>query len=289
MRQFLLTKGTYASGNDMSAIADGAVGFYSLVNGQPTLDSDGSKVKKGEAMIVVGRPKEKGGNIVIPFYNKNFSWNKMTHQAATKFNASITIPTITDLGDYTIVIAKKGVQFNERNKWTSTVNVKSTATTASQVAEELGKRIKYFASTLGIEASVSESTITIKGLNDGDDFAVFGAENMFNVQAVYATRGSKGIADANYIADLADKACADAGIEYTYRPEYIYMYPGYPLNPLAGDPSSDPGYVVYTIRFAEPRKTKTTDEVVNQIVQIAMPSDATAVTDIEAVLAGIEA
>ena len=67
------------------------------------------------------------------------------------------------------------------------------------------------------------------------------------------------------------------------------MYPGYPLNPLAGDPSSDPGYVVYTIRFAEPRKTKTTDEVVNQIVQIAMPKTATAITDIEAVLAGIEA
>ena len=95
-----------------------------MVDGQPTLDKNGSKVKKGEAMIVVGRPKEKGGNIVIPFYNKNFSWNKMTYQEASKFNASITVPTITDLGDYTIVIAKKGVQFNERNKWTSTVNVK---------------------------------------------------------------------------------------------------------------------------------------------------------------------
>ena len=61
------------------------------------------------------------------------------------------------------------------------------------------------------------------------------------------------------------------------------------MNPLAGDPSTDKGYIVYTIRFAEPRKTKTTDEVVNQIVQIAMPASASATTDIEAVLAGIEA
>lgn len=288
MRQFLLTKGTYASGNDMSAIADGAVGFYSLVNGQPTLDSDGSKVKKGEAMIVVGRPKEKGGNIVIPFYNKNFSWNKMTHQASTKFNASITIPAINELGEYTIIICKKGVQFNERNKWTSSYNVKSLNDTPSDVAAAIEKGIKNFAPNLGISSSVSGETISITGLNDAVDFEILGADNLFGL-TITQTHATKGYADAAWISDLADKACADAGIEYTYRPEYIYMYPGYPLNPLAGDPSSDPGYVVYTIRFAEPRKTKTTDEVVNQIVQIAMPKTATAITDIEAVLAGIEA
>lgn len=288
MRQFLLTKGTYASGNDMSAIADGAVGFYSLVNGQPTLDSDGSKVKKGEAMIVVGRPKEKGGNIVIPFYNKNFSWNKMTHQASTKFNASIKIPSITELGEYTIIICKKGVQFNERNKWTSSYNVKSLNDTPDTVAAAIEKGIKNFAHNLGISSSVSGDTISITGLNDAVDFEILGADNLFGL-TITQTHATKGYADAAWISDLADKACADAGIEYTYRPEYIYMYPGYPLNPLAGDPSSDPGYVVYTIRFAEPRKTKTTDEVVNQIVQIAMPETATAITDIEAVLAGIEA
>ena len=288
MRQFLLTKGTYASGNDMSAIAEGAIGFYYNNNGVPTLDTDGTHVKKGEAMIVLGRSAANGGNVVIPFYNKNFSWNKMTHQASTKFNASITIPAITELGEYTIIICKKGVQFNERNKWTSSYNVKSLNNTPDDVAAAIEKGIKNFAHNLGISSSVSGATISITGLNDAVDFEILGADNLFGL-TITQTHATKGYADAAWISDLADKACADAGIEYTYRPEYIYLYENYPLNPLAQQNTTDPGYIVYTIRFAEPRRTKTTDEVINQIVQIAMPKTATAVTDIETVLGGIEA
>ena len=288
MRQFLLTKGTYASGNDMSAIAEGAIGFYYNNDGVPTLDTDGTHVKKGEAMIVLGRSAANGGNVVIPFYNKNFSWNKMTHQASTKFNASITIPAITELGEYTIIICKKGVQFNERNKWTSSYNVKSLNDTPDDVAAAIEKGIKNFAHNLGISSSVSGATISITGLNDAVDFEILGADNLFGL-TITQTHATKGYADAAWISDLADKACADAGIEYTYRPEYIYLYENYPLNPLAQQNTTDPGYIVYTIRFAEPRRTKTTDEVINQIVQIAMPKTATAVTDIETVLGGIEA
>ena len=288
MRQFLLTKGTYASGNDMSAIAEGAIGFYYNNNGVPTLDTDGTHVKKGEAMIVLGRSAANGGNVVIPFYNKNFSWNKMTHQASTKFNASITIPAITELGEYTIIICKKGVQFNERNKWTSSYNVKSLNDTPDDVAAAIEKGIKNFAHNLGISSSVSGATISITGLNDAVDFEILGADNLFGL-TITQTHATKGYADAAWISDLADKACADAGIEYTYRPEYIYLYENYPLNPLAQQNTTDPGYIVYTIRFAEPRRTKTTDEVVNQIVQIAMPKTAAAATDIETVLGGIEA
>ena len=288
MRQFLLTKGTYASGNDMSAIAEGAIGFYYNNDGVPTLDTDGTHVKKGEAMIVLGRSAANGGNVVIPFYNKNFSWNKMIHQASTKFNASITIPAITELGEYTIIICKKGVQFNERNKWTSSYNVKSLNDTPDDVAAAIEKGIKNFAHNLGISSSVSGATISITGLNDAVDFEILGADNLFGL-TITQTHATKGYADAAWISDLADKACADAGIEYTYRPEYIYLYENYPLNPLAQQNTTDPGFIVYTIRFAEPRRTKTTDEVVNQIVQIAMPKTATAVTDIETVLGGIEA
>ena len=288
MRQFLLTKGTYASGNDMSAIAEGAIGFYYNNDGVPTLDTDGTHVKKGEAMIVLGRSAANGGNVVIPFYNKNFSWNKMTHQASTKFNASIKIPSITELGEYTIIICKKGVQFNERNKWTSSYNVKSLNDTPDDVAAAIEKGIKNFAHNLGISSSVSGATISITGLNDAVDFEILGADNLFGL-TITQTHATKGYADAAWISDLADKACADAGIEYTYRPEYIYLYENYPLNPLAQQNTTDPGYIVYTIRFAEPRRTKTTDEVVNQIVQIAMPKTADAATTIETILGGIEA
>ena len=288
MRQFLLTKGTYASGDDMSAIAEGAIGFYYNNDGVPTLDTDGTHVKKSEAMIVLGRSAANGGNVVIPFYNKNFSWNKMTHQASTKFNASIKIPSITELGEYTIIICKKGVQFNERNKWTSSYNVKSLNDTPDNVAAAIEKGIKNFAHNLGISSSVSGDTISITGLNDAVDFEILGADNLFGL-TITQTHATKGYADAAWISDLADKACADAGIEYTYRPEYIYLYENYPLNPLAQQNTTDPGFIVYTIRFAEPRRTKTTDEVVNQIVQIAMPKTADAATTIETILGGIEA
>ena len=212
----------------------------------------------------------------------------MIHQASTKFNASITIPAITELGEYTIIICKKGVQFNERNKWTSSYNVKSLNDTPNDVAAAIEKGIKNFAHNLGISSSVSENTISITGLNDAVDFEILGADNLFGL-TITQTHATKGYADAAWISDLADKACADAGIEYTYRPEYIYLYENYPLNPLAQQNTTDPGYIVYTIRFAEPRRTKTTDEVVNQIVQIAMPKTADAATTIETVLGGIEA
>ena len=160
--------------------------------------------------------------------------------------------------------------------------------TPDDVAAAIEKGIKNFAHNLGISSSVSGATISITGLNDAVDLGILGVDDLFGVTITH-THATKGYADAAWISDLADKACADAGIEYTYRPEYIYLYENYPLNPLAQQNTTDPGYIVYTIRFAEPRRTKTTDEVVNQIVQIAMPKTAAAVTDIETVLGGIEA
>ena len=89
---------------------------------------------------------------------------------------------------------------------------------------------------------------------------------------------------------MAEKAAADAGFEYTYRDAYYYLYPDYPLNPLKSADAKDTGFTIFTLRFAEPRDVKTRDEVVNQIIQVAYPTDAAAITTFETVcnaLAGI--
>ena len=86
------------------------------------------------------------------------------------------------------------------------------------------------------------------------------------------------------ITDLANKAAADAGIEYTYRDTYTELYPAYPINPLKQPDSADAGYTIFTLRFAVPREMKTRDEVVHQIVQIAFPTGATAIATVETIL-----
>lgn len=93
--------------------------------------------------------------------------------------------------------------------------------------------------------------------------------------------------DAAYITDLANKAAADAGIEYTYRDTYTELYPAYPINLLKQPDSADAGYIIFTLRFAVPREMKTRDEVVHQIVQIAFPTGAAAITTVETILKAI--
>jgi hypothetical protein len=49
----------------------------------------------------------------------------------------------------------------------------------------------------------------------------------------------------------------------------------------------DAGYTIFTLRFAVPREMKTRDEVVHQIVQIAFPTGADAITTVETILKAI--
>ena len=83
-------------------------------------------------------------------------------------------------------------------------------------------------------------------------------------------------------------AAADAGFEYTYMDDVHYLYPNYPLNPNTGTNTTGAGYTVYTLRFAVPRDVKTRDELVHQIVQIAIPTGAQQIDTMDIILAGIK-
>lgn len=285
MRQFLLAGNVaYSTAADLNAVAAGAIGVFYNDNGQLKVTATGQEVKR-EAMLVLGRAADKGGPVVLPIFKNNFSYVKGDYVAATKFGAEMDIVAPTLVGDYTIIVAKKGVKFNERNKWSATVHVRDIVnTTAAKLSQDLADAINANSEGSGVTAIAETNKLTINAINAGDDYEILGADLYFGVAIRVKTQGAPAYGDAAYVTDLANKAAADAGFEYTYRDDVDYLYPNYPLNPLKQADATDTGFTIFTIRFAEPRDVKTRDEVVNQIIQVAFPTGAAPISTFETVL-----
>lgn len=284
MRQFLLGK-SVAYPTALTSLAVGQLAFVALVSGVETLDSDGTKIKD-KGYIYLGKSDAKGGKLVVPIYKNNFSYSKMVYAASTQYTGNFTITDVVAGSDYTVVIVKKGVGFNERNKWTATVRAKS-GDTAETIAAALASQITANVGA-GVTAAASAGKVTVTAKEKGVDYELTLGDDLFGT-AVTQTHATAAVADAKYITDLAIKAAADAGIEYTYQDAGELIYPDFPLNPLAQDDSADTGFTVYTIRFAEPREMKTVDQSINQIVQIAVPTGAAAIATIDKILAALAA
>lgn len=284
MRQFLLGKSVnYPTA--LTSLAVGQFAFVALVSGVETLDSDGTKIKD-KGYIYLGKSDAKGGKLVVPIYKNNFSYSKMVYAASTKYTGNFTIADVVAGSDYTVVVVKKGVGFNERNKWTATVRAKA-GDTVNTIASALASQIIANVGA-GVTAVASTGIVTVTAKEKGVDYELTLGDDLFGT-AVTQTHATAAVADAKYITDLAIKAAADAGIEYTYQDAGELIYPDFPLNPLAQDDSADAGFTVYTIRFAEPREMKTVDQSINQIVQIAVPTDTAAIATIDKILAALAA
>lgn len=282
MRTFLLGSKSDL-GDDLTALTVGQLAFSALVNGKHTVTPDGTKIKD-KGYIFLGKEDAKGGDVIVPIYKNNFSFTKMVYQAAGAYTGNFTIPAPTVGDDLTVVVVKKGVQFNERNKWTAAMRVKD-GQDASACAKELTEQLNNNPAS-GVKAVAADAKITITAVNKGEDYKIALGDDLFGV-AVTETPAVTPLADANYIKDLAMKAAADAGIEYTYQDPANLIYPGYPLNPLAQPDSVDASYTVFTLKFAEPREMKTVDQSINQIVQIALPTGAAAIAKVETILKAV--
>jgi hypothetical protein len=284
MRQFLLGKNV-AYPTALTSLAVGQFAFVALVSGVETLDSDGTKIKD-KGYIYLGKSDAKGGKLVVPIYKNNFSYSKMVYAASTQYTGNFTIADVVAGSDYTVVVVKKGVGFNERNKWTATVRAKA-ADTVDTIASALASQITANVGA-GVTAAASAGKVTVTAKEKGVDYELTLGDDLFGT-AVTQKHATAAVADAKYITDLAIKAAADAGIEYTYQDAGELIYPDFPLNPLAQDDSADAGFTVYTIRFAEPREMKTVDQSINQIVQIAVPTGTAAIATIDKILAALAA
>lgn len=300
MRQFLLGKNvaypTTALSND--SVVDGAIGFYFRKSDKTIFPTaTGTEITK-DCMLIVNRPVDKGGHVVIPIHKNKFSYVTGVYQAGKVFKQVFTIPAPTTIGEYSMIVALKGVGFNQRNKWTASVYVKDVNKTANELAEALAKAINN--NTVGskvvataseatstidgqVVATASEATLTIDGQVVGMDYEVIPADLLTGLAVTSTQKGEAAYGDAQYIIDLANKAAADAGFEYTYQEAGELMRPHYPLNPLEVSDAADKGFTIFTLSFAEPRDVKTRDEVVNQIVQVAFPTGAAQITTFETV------
>lgn len=222
--------------------------------------------------FVLIRSVEHGGNVLIPFHPNHYHFVRADYQAATTFAASIVIPAPdSDYYDYTIIAVKKGKKFNERNKWTASIRVKSNDT-ATTIADRLAKYFNDNKDGLGLTVVNNAGTLTFTAVKAGEDFELVPADDLVGTDVTYTTRGKSALGDAAYIKDLADKAAADAGFEYTYEDDVKALYPNYHFNPLAQPDGEDSGFSIFTLRWAEPRYMKTRDEVVHQILQIVVPT-----------------
>ena len=287
MRQFVLGTGLVTSGtvdgNNTSNLGKLAVAYLNKSNNKLTfVDASAAKniVNQGEGYLVLLRSDDDGGNVVLPIHANHFTYVKGTYDASKYdfYTNGFKVPEVDAYLDYTVIIVKKGKGFNERNKWTATVHSKESdtaATIATKLAQQINANIG--ADVVATVGGDDDDEITITGKTKGIDYAIVLADELYGV-ALTTTDGSDTVmfpyGDAKYVTDLANKACADAGFEYTYDDSPQLLYPKYPLNPLAAADSSDTGFTIYTLRFAEPRDVKTRDEVVHQIVQVAFPTSA---------------
>lgn len=294
MRNFLLAGNVaaIAAKTTIDKAPAGALGFYYMGqdnsnNQVPIVDVTG-KLITGYGQIVMGRASKDGGPIIIPFYNKDFSYSKSTYSAAKTFTAKFTVPEPVIMCDHTVIFTKKGIQFNERSNWTASIHVFKDTETADQVATKIANYVNNNTATLGLTAAVSTATVTVTATEPAVDYEITMADALSGTTVTYTTRGEIGIADAEAIKKMANMAAADAGFEYTYMDDVHYLYPNYPLNPNAQPDAADAGYTVYTLRFSVPRDVKTRDELVNQIVQIAIPTGAAQIATMDTILAGIK-
>lgn len=286
MRNFILAANA-AYPTAVPLTTAGQVSISYLANGVETLVKDAATAGKlkDRGMITWKNPNAELGQIVFPFYRKDLTYSVSAYTAATTFSASFTIASVEASSDYTVIIVKNGVKLNEHNKWTSTIRAGKNDTPKT-VADKIAAHINANTVSSGVSA-VSDATtagkITITAKKAGQPYTIVLADELQGLAVTTTAAGLPAINDAAAIKDMANKAAADAGFEYTYD-ELAELYPTYPLNPLAQPDKADTGFTVYTIRFAEPRDMKTRDEVVHQIIQIAYPTGAGAIATLKTIL-----
>ena len=274
---FISQKKAYATSaaksTDLTTVPEGTVAMFDLATG--ALLTNAAKAT-GNFSIVVGRGTDKMPLMFPEVDIKTLEVTKATYAAGATFTAKITVPTPEKGTHYTVVITKKGTVFNERNNWTFTTM--ATTTTAADVAKQLTAQINGNKYQLGVKAEYTGGAITITALEVGKDYEVLGADGLMGVAPTEVTNGKKAELDKADIQDLASRCAAGKGFNDTYA-DGDSIYPGYP------EVVDEDQYVLYTLRFAVPRvAAKQRDEVVYQIVHLAVPVGSASIATLDVIL-----
>ena len=265
MKQLLIvSNGTLNGGatkpTDLSGMTKGAIGFFQLDKLGIWLDA----APTNNFGIALG-----GGSDALPFIIpevdiKSLQVQKSSPAAGAAKVVTFTFPTPVIGKEYTVIIVKKGVVFNERSNWTSDV-IASTTTVATEVGK-LVKAINANNSIHGVTASNSGATITLTGTK-GIDFEVKLVDDLSNITPTVSTPFSQSVGQKADIQELALTCAAGKGFEYL-ADEGKEIYPGFP------EAVNDAQYYLYTLRFKVGREaSKQRDEQVWQTVHIVVPKN----------------
>lgn len=256
MKQLLIVK----SGTTINTSYNGASALAEGVLGCRVVTEAGKKCLE----LYIGR----ADNVpfMVPVYAP-FTEVKAANSVGSAFEAQITVPEVVEGSTYTLVLVKLGTKFNERSNYTATIDVPIGSTkTAAQVAVRLGDQLadKLRVAGLNVGVNVTDATIEITGKNLGEAFVLKGADELTGLEQ--NTPATPVVGDKAYIENLASECAAGKGFTETDDD----ILPGYPETVEAVQ------YNVTTLRFATPRRSaKTRDEVVNQLVHIAIPASIT--------------
>ena len=278
MKQLLISqKKAYATSTakstDLTTVPEGTVAMFDLATG--ALLTNAAKAT-GDFSIVVGRAAGKMPLMFAEVNLKTLEVTKATYTAATTFTAKITVPTPTVGEHYTVIVTKKGTVFNERSNWSFTAMAKDT--TAANVAKQIAAQINANKYQLGVKAEYTGGAITITAVEAGKDYEVLGADALLGVAPTEVTNGKKAVCDKAYIQDLASRCAAGKGFNYA-ADDGKDIYPGYP------EVVDEDQYVLYTLRFAVPRvAAKQRDEVVYQLVHLAVPVGSASIATLDVIL-----
>ena len=270
---------------DLSGLQEGAIAFFEL--GAASFLAAAPSKNFG---IALGRPNGQAPFIISEVDAASLQITKALPQAGVTFSAVFTVPTTVVGQEYSVLVCKKGVVFNERNVYTSSIVAKTTtaATEAARLVTEINAKTSE---NFPITASNSGAAITITAKNAGEDFEIKFADGLADVSLTSITHGKAAYGDAASIAELARQCAAGKGYNYLSE-DGKELYPNFPEavealvpNTSGNAGASTAGYAVITLRFMVGRDaSKTRDEKVWQLVHIAIPITATSYSAVNTIL-----
>lgn len=277
MKQLLIVNSAKAlnagisTGKDISGLQEGALTFLN-----PSADAILSAKPTENFAIALGRANGQLPFMISEVDIKSLKVTKTSPVAGTAMVDTVTIASTTK--EVGFMIVKKGAVPHERNTNTFTIIGTGTAATdAATIVADFAKRNKVMA--LPFTVTNSGAVITVTCTNTGDLYTVvgIGAATVAETTAAKPATGDKA-----YVEQLASMCAAGKGFRDTDYQGREFL-PGYPEN------VEDTTYTIYTLRFAVPRvSAKTRDEVVSQLVHIAVPTTgsgaSTRTTAIETIL-----
>lgn len=272
--------------NDLSGLEAGAITFFEL-----GADTALSAAPAKNFAIALGKGAKSPAFVIPEVDIETLTVTETLPSKGVKFKVVFNAPAATAKKDYTLIFVKKATVPNQRNRFTITVSVGSSALTAAQLADKFVNAINSKANEMfDFVASNVSDAVTVECNNVGEHWNVVAADQLEGT-SLTITPAEREIGGVEFIKDLASQCAAGKGFNYTAENAHE-LYPGYPevvenLIPNAASGSSTAGYSVFNLHFATKRDFgKQMDERVWQNVHIAVPITNANYSDIQAILTG---